>query len=388
MKLTNVFKYNIDAFKNGSRYIINQGGTSSSKTWSILQLLFFIALRRENYVISVVSETLPHLKRGAMRDFQRILESVEMQGDENHNKSTNTFRIGTSIIEFFSADDSTKMRGARRDVLYINECNNVDKRAFDELSVRTRIATFVDYNPTAEFYIHDFMNERKSGDYTFIQSTYKDNQYLDENVIKEIESRREIDPVWWKVYGEGNVGTYEGVIFSNWSTCKDIPETPKRVLGLDFGFTNDPTTIIDVRYADGQLYIDELLYQTRLTNNEIASFIDSVDGKPLVICDSAEPKSIAELQLMGIRAIGAEKGADSIRSGIDAMKQYHMNVTARSTNVIKELRNYRWKVDRSGKSLNEPTTLWNHTIDAIRYATVYLAGSVVKQRMAKVHARK
>jgi len=388
MKLTNVFKYNLDAFKSGTRFVINQGGTSSSKTWSILQLLLLVAMKRNGYVISIVSESLPHLKRGALRDFVRIMEGEGILGAETHNKSSNTFQIGNSLVEFFSADDSSKMRGSRRDILFINECNNIDRKAFDELSVRTRESTFLDFNPTSEFWVHEFMQQRKESDYKFIKSTYKDNQYLDAGIIKEIESRREIDPLWWNVYGEGNIGTYEGVIFSNWRSSNSFPETPKRVIGLDFGFTNDPTAIVDVRYSDGELYIDELLYQTQMTNNEIAAFLNSLEGKPLVVCDSAEPKSIAELKLMGVRAIGAEKGPDSIRAGIDIIKQQWMNLTERSVNTKKELRNYRWKTDKNGKVINEPTGFWNHSIDAIRYAAVYLLGSVNKHSVAKIHVRK
>lgn len=385
MKLTNVFKYNINAYKAGHRYVINQGGTSSSKTWSILQLLFFIALKNEKYLISIVSESLPHLKRGALRDFQKILEGSGIALEDIHNKSNNTFKVGASTIEFFSADDSTKMRGARRDILFINECNNVDKKAFDELSVRTRLCTFLDYNPTSEFWVHEFMQARADVDYKFIRSTYKDNQYLDQNIVQEIERRKDIDPVWWTVYGEGNIGQYEGVIFTNWITDNKLPDTPKRVLAVDFGFTNDPTTILDIRYSDGELFVDELMYRTQMTNNEIAAFINTLEDRPLVVCDSAEPKSIAELQMMGVRAIGADKGPDSIRSGIDTLKQQRIHVTERSINTIKELRNYRWKTDKAGKSLNEPTGYWNHAIDALRYGAVYLIGSVAKQRLAKLH---
>jgi phage terminase large subunit len=385
MKLTYVFKQNVLAYQKGYRYIINQGGTSSSKTWSILQLLLLIALRKEGWLISVVSESLPHLKSGALRDFTKILEQAGMYAQESHNRSSNSFAVGSSTVEFFSADDSAKMRGARRDVLFMNECNNVDKRAFDELTVRTKVCTFLDYNPVSEFWVNDFMLARSKDDYKFIQSTYKDNQYLDHEVVKEIEARRDIDPTWWRVFGEGEVGRYEGVVFTNWSTCNELPDTPKRVIAVDWGFSNDPTAIVDVRYSDGQIYLDELVYRTQMTNGEIGSFLLTLEGKPIVVCDSAEPKSIAELQLMGVRAIAADKGADSLRAGIDAMKQYPMSITERSTNGIKEYRNYRWKTDKNGKSINVPTDYWNHFIDAARYGITYLLGSIAKQRLAKLH---
>jgi phage terminase large subunit len=390
VKLTSVFKSNLFAFSEGKRYIINQGGTSSSKTFSILQLLLIIALKKNNYVISVVSESLPHLKRGAMRDFIKILETEGYYSNETHNKSTSSFNVGSSTVEFFSADDSSKMRGARRDILFINECNNVDKNSFNELSVRTRVTTFLDFNPVGEFWVHEFMQQRKPETFTFIKSTYKNNEHLDEEIIREIESRKDIDPVWWKVFGEGELGYFEGVIITNWSTVNEMPDTPKRVLGLDFGFTNDPTVILDIRYCDGCIYVDEVAYQTKLTNADIGNIIkgDNEINKTLMVCDSAEPKSINELQLMGVRAIPADKGVDSIRNGLDLLKQYKIYVTVRSINLIKELRNYRWKTDKNGKALNVPIDHWNHCIDALRYGAVYLLGSATKTVKPRIHLPK
>jgi len=390
VKLTSVFKKNVVAFNEGKRFIINQGGTSSSKTFSILQLLLLVAIKRDGIVISVCSESLPHLKRGAMRDFKKILEAEGYYNKDTHNKSNSQFNIGNSIVEFFSADDSSKMRGARRDILFINECNNVDKHSFDELSVRTKVATFLDFNPVGEFWVHEFMSQRSANDFTFIKSTYKNNEYLDSEIIREIEARKENDPTWWRVFGEGEVGYFEGVIFTKWKQVDDMPDTPKRVVAVDFGFTNDPTAILDVRYSDGAVYVDELVYQTKLTNADIVRIIkaDPDTSRVVVICDSAEPKSINELQLMGVRALPADKGVDSIRSGIDLLQQYQINVTIRSTNIIKELRNYRWKTDKNGKALNVPIDHWNHGIDALRYGATYLLGSATKHIKPRLHLPK
>jgi len=387
LKLTAVFKRNIQAFHSGARFVINQGGTSSSKTWSILQLLILIAQKRQGLLISIVSESLPHLKRGAMRDFIGILNQMGLDAAEMHNKSSNRFTFGTSVIEFFSADDGTKLRGARRDILYLNEVNNVHKRAWDELTVRTKLITFCDFNPVAEFYVHEFMQERNAEDFVFIKSTYKDNQYLDESIVHEIEARRHIDPLWWKTYGEGEIGLLEGVIFTNWKTTATMPDSAKRVVAVDFGFTNDPTAILDIRYSDGAIHVDEIAYQTGLTNADIARIIKAYPeiAKAIVVCDSAEPKSIAELQLMGIRAVAADKGADSVRAGIDLVKQYPIFITERSTNVIKEERNYRWKTDKNGKSLQVPIDYWNHAMDAKRYGVMYLLGSATKTSKSKIH---
>lgn len=385
MRTTSVFKRNILAFNNGSRYIINQGGTSSSKTWSILQLLLIIAAKRDKLLISIVSESLPHLRRGAMRDFLNILSVQGYNIDMVHNRSRNTVQIGTSTIEFFGADIGSKLRGARRDILYINECNNVTKNAFQELSVRTKICSFLDYNPTSEFWVNDFMRDREEQDVTFIQSTYKDNEQLDPLIVKEIESRRH-DEAWWRVYGLGEVGVHEGVIFPSFTIVDELPETPKRLLGLDFGFSNDPTSIVDVRYSDGAIWLDEIVYQTQMTNNDIARFIKSDSSISLlnVVADSAEPKSIKELQLAGIRVTGADKSGDSVRNGIDMMKQVPIHVTKRSVNIIKELRNYRWKVDKAGRSLQVPVDIWNHSIDATRYAATQLLGQRYARRVGRI----
>jgi phage terminase large subunit len=385
MDTTIIFSKNLKAYNDEKRFIINQGGTSSGKTWAILQLLYLIAVNRQGILISIVSETLPHLKKGAMRDLQVILEKIGAYNDEMHNKSTNSFIIGKSTIEFFSADNSGKVRGPRRDILYINECNNVYRETFDQLAIRTREVIFLDYNPTGEFYVHSDIFGRKDVSYEFIKSTYRDNHLLEPVLVKEIERRKETDPNWWKVYGEGELGMLEGVVFNNWSTCDEMPETPRRVIGVDFGFTNDPTAIVDVRYQNGEIWIDELIYETGLTNQNIANFLKQEEiNKVVTVCDSAEPKSIYELTLNGVRAIPCVKGTDSVRNGIDLMKQYKINVSKRSVNVIKELRNYRWKVDRDGKPLNVPVDIYNHAIDSIRYAVSHLVGAENKSVKSRI----
>lgn len=390
MKVTSVFTKNILAFQDNARYIVNQGGTSSSKTYSILQLLILIAARKKGLHISVVSESLPHLKRGALRDFTNILNAEGLYSDTIHNKSNNTFTIGESTIEFFSADVSSKLRGARRDILFINECNNITYSSFQELAIRTKLCTFLDYNPVSEFWVHTELLNDTTRKIEFIKSTYRNNELLDKNILADIESRKERDPNWWKVYGEGEIGNLQGVIFNNYKIVTYVPESPKQIIGIDFGFSNDPTSVVLITYSDGELYWDELCYNTHMTNADIARLIVSDDNlkKCVCVCDSAEPKSIHELQLAGVRAIPAEKGADSVRSGIDTLLQQRINITQRSVNIIKEFRNYRWKVDKEGKSLNVPVDFWNHCIDAGRYASVYLLSKTTNKVKNKVHVLK
>ena len=385
MKPTAVFKRNLLAYRDGARYIVNQGGTSSSKTYSILQLLLLIAAKRPGLLISVVAESLPHLKRGAMRDFIGIMRAEGMYSEEIHNKSTNELHVLGSVVQFFPADQAHKLRGARRDLLFINEANNITFEAFNELAVRTKVATFLDFNPVASFWVHEHLLAEPDPRTVFIKSTYRDNGQLDPAIRADIEARRDRDPNWWRVYGEGEVGNLEGVIYTNWVTSDTIPASPRRCIGIDFGFTNDPTAVVDVRLSDGVLHIDELLYRTGVTTADLARFLlaDPETAKAILVCDSAEPRTIAELNLAGLRAVPAEKGADSVRNGIDTLLQRRMQVTKRSTNWIKEARNYRWRTDRDGKSLNVPVDLWNHAQDATRYAATYLVG----QDGAKIRSR-
>lgn len=322
-----------------------------------------------------------------MRDFITILKNEGAYDEKNHNKTDNIFYFGdTGFVEFFSAENSGKVHGARRDVLYINECNNVPYETFFQASSRTKIVTLLDYNPVESFWVMEQlipMLEEK--DYALIKSTVVDNQFIPEKSLQDILRRSKVDENYKRVYLLGEVGKLEGVILSNWTTCKDIPESPKRVIGVDFGYTNDPTVITDIRYSDNIIWVDEVTYQTGLTNQDIARILKSEYDKIITVCDSAEPKSIAELQLAGIRAVAADKGADSIRNGIDLLKQYEIRVTERSVNVIKELRNYRWKTDKSGNSLNIPIDYFNHGIDSLRYGATYLLGYANKSVKNKIH---
>ncbi len=368
MITTKVFDKNIESSK---RLVINQGGTSSSKTWSILQLLLVLAVKKDNLVISVVSETLPHIKRGAMRDFTMMLKSAGMYNQSMHDRTNNAFHFGTSFIEFFGADSEDKVRGPRRDILFLNECNNIKQSTFDQLEVRTKERIYLDYNPVQEFWIHELMQYRD--DFDYIHSTYKDNDLLDERIIKSIEQRKHIRN-WWRVYGEGQTGQLEGLVFDSWKQVDEFPENAKQIIwGLDFGYTNDPTAIVKIGIYQGAVYFDEMLYQTGLTNNDIAKFIKQ-NKITQVIADSAEPKSIEEIYRYGINIRGAEKGKDSIMYGINLIQEYPIRVTKRSTNLIKELRNYSWQKDKEGKKINKPIDMFNHCIDAMRYGFMYQFG--------------
>lgn len=366
MKFTNVFW---KLAKAKERIIVSRGGSSSSKTYSTLQLLYLIANKHQGCIISIVSESLPHLKRGAMRDFFKILLDAGLYSEAYHNKSDNSYSIGKSLIEFFGADNASKMRGARRDYLFINECNNVSYETFNQLEIRTRKRIYLDYNPVSSFWVDDSVLMRDN--VFFLQSTYRDNQFLEQSIIDAIEARKFSDPNWYKVYGMGEIGSNEGLVITNWGLVDSFPQDAKKqTIGLDFGYTNDPTACIKIGLYNGEIYVDELFYQTHLTNSEIINKLKQHSIQDEIFADSSEPKSIDEIYKSGFNIKPVIKGKDSILNGIDILKRYRINVTKNSLNLIKELRNYTWQQDKDGKWLNKPIDNYNHAIDALRYAAI------------------
>jgi len=351
------------------RIKIVQGGTSASKTFSILSVLIDKATKKQ-LEISVVAETIPHLRRGALKDFIKIMKWTNRFVDERFNKSFLKYEFSNgSVIEFFSADDSSKLRGARRDVLYINECNNVSFESYNELSIRTKNEVFLDFNPANEFWVHKELKGEPDAD--FIILTYKDNEALDSNIIEQIEKNKAKGATspywanWWRVYGLGEVGMLEGVIFSNWKEIENIPNEARLIgIGCDFGYTNDPTAIVEVYQYNGQRIVNEIAYSTGLLNSDIARIVPT---SVVIYADSAEPKSIEEIRRHGKTIKGVTKGKDSILYGIDVMQRQEYLITKRSTNLIKELRNYCWDTDKTGERLNKPIDHLNHAIDALRY---------------------
>lgn len=371
IRTTSVFTRNITAYNAGKKYIVNQGGTSSSKTYSILQLLYLIAVySKRPLTISVISETLPHLKKGAMADWETILKTANAYSDKMHNKTDHVYTIGKCKVEFFSSEDSGKVTGPRRDILYINECNNVPWKVFDQADIRTRGTVFLDFNPTHSFWVHERILTLPSSDVEFIQSTYLDNDELSEDIIRKIEARKLTDPAWWQVYGEGKLGTLEGLVFPAFDLIDTLSASDRVRFGMDFGFTNDPTTLMEVRLVGDELQQHEHLYRTAMTTGEIIRELKAIlPPKAKVIADSSDPRTIEEIRRSGINIHPAVKGPDSINLGLDLMKQYKQVLTKSSTNAIAERRNYRWQVDRSsGKAINKPIDSWNHTIDPVRYA--------------------
>lgn len=344
------------------------GGTSASKTISIIQILIDKSQRDETpKITSITSESMPHLKRGAIRDFLNIMQEHLYFDDARWNKTdfTYTFETG-SKIEFFSLDMPHKVRGPRRHRLFINEANNVPLETFEQLEIRTEEEIWLDWNPVSEFWFYtDILPKREDVD--FVVLTYKDNEALSENIVKTIEARRD-NKNWWKVYGEGLLGEAEGRIYKGWIQIDDIPEGARlKRKGLDFGYSNDPSALVDVYVWNNAFIWDELLYRKGMSNADIASVIRQ-GSDALTIADSAEPKSIDELITYGVSVVGSQKGPGSVLQGIQYVQNQTIYVTKRSLNIWKEYRNYLWLTDKDGRTINEPQGFLDHCLTAGRYA--------------------
>jgi len=302
-----------------------------------------------------------------MRDFFDILKQYEIYNEADHNKSNSEYRLEGNLFEFISLDQPQKVRGRKRDVLYINEANELYFEDWQQLIFRTTEKAILDYNPSDEFhFIYDKIKNREDAD--FYITTYKDNPFLSKEIVNEIERLKNIDENYWNIYGKGEIGSSKALIFRI-NECNTIPAEAKFLsYGMDFGFTNDPTTLIEIHKQGDNIYLKELIFQTGLTNKDISDKLElyKIERKE-IFADSAEPKSIEELYRMGWNVKPATKGKDSINIGIDMMKRYNILVTKDSTNMIKEFRNYKWQEDKNGNILNVPVDMFNHTIDAVRY---------------------
>lgn len=348
--------------------VVNKGGTRSGKTWSLLQLCYTLITKKENIMVSVVGETMPFLKRGAMRDFKSIVGEDWQDAWWNATDKLYTIPTTKSSIEFFSADNEGKVHGSARDYLFLNECYFIPYEIYRQLAVRTRKRIMLDYNPRSRFWVDEYLIGKDN--VALIHSTYKDNPHLTPMQVAQIESNR-TDSNWWRVYGLGETGSVEGLVYTNWQISQSYPTDYKReFVCIDFGFTNDPTAILRVRLSGGELWVDEIAYRTGMLNQDIVKELREagIGRGAQIVCDSAEQKSIAEINnLGGFRAVPVAKGKGSIVSGITAVQAYKVNVTQRSLGTIDELRNYSWKRDINGSYINEPIDRYNHSLDALRY---------------------
>lgn len=369
-----IFKVNENLFRanteEGVRTYVNQGGTSSGKTYTIMQVLFYYAIKEPYSVTTVVGQDFPNLKVGAYRDAQTIMsQSKYLSAFFELNKGAHTLTgVNGSIIEFNSYRDEQDAKNGKRDRLFVNEANGISYEIYWQLAIRTRKQIWIDYNPSARFWAHSEVIGRKG--VKLIISDHRDNAFLSQEEHERIEGIE--DPELFKVYARGKTGKLSGLVFPNYDIVDSMPcrvDVKIHGYGLDFGFTNDPTALIEVSLAHGDLWLNQILYSTGMTNPMIATAAKDcgITRKDMIVADSAEPKSIAEIRNDGLYVVPTVKGADSISVGIDILHRYKMHVTRHSTGLIEELNSYKYKKDRDGKQTNEPIDKWNHAIDAVRY---------------------
>ena len=366
-----LFDLNLDS---EARVVVNQGGTSSGKTYSIMQVLFYLAMTDIGSIITVVGQDIPNLKVGAYRDAKTILGGSEQlqAAFPQINEGERIIKcINGSLIEFKSYADAQDAKSGKRDYLFVNEANGIPYDIYWQLAIRTRKKIFIDYNPSARFWVHDELIGREGVE--LLISDHRTNDTLTDEEHERIENIS--DPELHKVYARGRTGKLEGVVLVNWDICDALPpreEWKMSCYGLDFGFTNDPSALEHVVEAHGDLWVDELLYSTGLTNPDIAQRAkgEGLTSQDNIIADCAEPKSIRELQAQGLWVSASPKGADSIVSGLDILRRYKIHFTRRSQGIIQNARSYRWAKDRDGNATNKPEDRNNHGIDAIRYVAL------------------
>lgn len=374
MNVTYTFEKLLAAFVDPRiRGVASKGGTRSGKTWATLQMLHLLCANAEKpLIVSCVAATLPMVKRGMQRDFKQMLATEGVWDENAFNKSEGCYTYPNGcMIEFFGVDNASKVHGPARDVLFVNEAQGIPREIFRQLDIRTRKKVIIDFNPVRKFWGEtEFVGDR----YVTIHSTYKDNPYLTKEQVGAIEKNKH-DANWWRVYGEGETGGVEGNVYPSYEVIDELPETfTGRCLGLDFGFVNDPTAIVDIRFEGWDLYVDLLCYETGLLNSAIADYLTSQGlNRVVTVCDSAEQKSIVELQQRRIKAVPCVKGRGSISAGIAQVSQFKLHVTKRSVKMLDELDNYKWIKDESTDTYtNEPIDAWNHSLDALRYGVDYL----------------
>jgi len=344
-----------------------QGGTRSSKTYNIVLGWVLKLAKEDNQVLTVCRETMVSLKNTVYRDFMEILHKTGLYDEKNLSKGEMTYMLGTNLIEFRGLDDDQKVRGAKRDYLYINEANEIPFPIFKQLLFRTKKKIVLDYNPSEEFHwIYSDVLTRS--DCAFHKSTYLDNPFLPDDQVNEIERLKDLDPNYWRVYGLGERGMSEATIFKNWELCDTIPESNEVYYGLDFGF-NDPNALIQVTFYEGDIYLKELLYKSQLTSSDLILELKDkgLDDTATIYGDNSRPETIQEIYVGGFNIHSCTKGKGSIKAGIDWIKKNKVFVTKDSLNLIKELKSYKWKIDKNERVLDEPVDVNNHLIDALRY---------------------
>tara|TARA_R110002153_G_scaffold47651_5_gene134516 strand:+ start:2331 stop:3494 length:1164 start_codon:yes stop_codon:yes gene_type:complete len=352
------------------KIVVEQGGTRSGKTYNIiLWIIFEYCTNNKNKVITICRKSFPSLRATVLRDFINILQEYNCYSEKFHNKSNSEYHLFGNLVEFISLDQPQKIRGRKRDLLFINEANELFFEDWQQLIFRTQERIILDFNPSDEYHwIYDKVLTRE--DCAFFKTTYLDNPFVEDSIKKEIERLRDTDEQYWQIYGLGERSASRSTIFK-YTEVNHIPVDADLIAyGMDFGYTNDPTTLVSIYTQDHNLYVKEHLYRTQMNTSEISQFLK--DEKLLsnpIYADSAEPRLISELRKMGHNIFSSIKGRDSVNAGIDLLKRYKIHILSSSSNAILEFRNYKWKEDKAGMLTNVPEDKHNHIIDPCRYAT-------------------
>lgn len=372
LRYTPVFDANVKAYqKHKHRVIANEGSTRSSKTVSLSQLLALYIPIKEKKTISICSPSLPHLKRGARRDFISQLHAAGIYSDANFNKTDNIYEFPktNSYVEFFGVEDSGKVHGPSRDILYINEANLISYETYKQLAIRTNETIFIDYNPADEFsWVYEVADHPGN---KIIHSTYRNNRgNLTPEIIAEIESLKGADENLWNVYGLGLRGKSTETIYTHWKLCDTLPGKGERFYGQDFGY-NVASALVEIEFYEGAIYVDQLLYETKLTTNDLIERYKTlgIGRNREIYSDAAEPKTIEEINRAGYSAIAADK---DVTEGIRKVKSLPLYITRRSVELQKEIKSYKWKMktdptDGKEKATDEPVKFMDHAMDAMRY---------------------
>jgi phage terminase large subunit len=384
LKTTPVFSKNWDVINNDKiRFVINQGGSRSSKTYSICQLLIVLCLKKPGTMVSIVRKSFPSLRASVMRDFFEVMRELNLYKTTEHHKTENIYNFDNgSSVEFFAVDDEQKLRGRKRDILWANEANELNFEEYTQLNMRTTGKLIFDFNPSDNFHwLYDLISRPES---KLIHSTYKDNPFLEEALVKEIENLINVDESYYRIYALGEKGTGKTTIYTHWKYYEDLPETKTKIYGLDFGF-NHPMSLLEVNFIDNKAYVRELVYESGLTVDDLILRMSSleVSKKHEIICDGARPEMIEEIKRAGYMAKSAVK---EVKKGIDSVKSTELYIHKESLNVVKETASYKWKTN-GDVILDEPVKMYDDAMDAMRYAIHWwkLKGKKTDKNYFRIH---
>lgn len=365
---TNVFARNFQALNDPSkRFIVNVGGSRSSKTISLCQLMIVYCLTTPNKSVSIVRKSFPSLRASVMRDFFDVLKDLNLYSEKQHNKTEHTYTFDNgSFVEFFSVDDEQKLRGRKRSILWANEANEINFEEYTQLNMRTEDKLFFDFNPSDNYHwLYDLLNNDEA---IKLHSTYKDNPFLPDSIVKQIEALIDVDESYYKIYALGERATGKTTIYTHWKHYDKEPESTDVIYGLDFGF-NHPTALVEIKFVDDDVYVKELIYESNMTSDDLLQRLKDLDlskSKEL-ICDYARPEIIEDLRRKGYNAKNAIK---DVKPGIDSIKSSKLFIHKESVNLIKEIQSYKWKTN-GDRVLDEPVKLYDDGMDAMRYAVHY-----------------